>query len=109
LLICSKRGVGLMKNKVIRIGLFFAIFLSLLNCAKRGTPQGGPQDEKAPELTKAFPKLNATNFEGKKIKLSFDEYVKLQDLQKHLIISPPFKQLPEIRPQGSASKSLLLL
>ncbi|NAS31203.1 hypothetical protein GTQ40_09500 [Flavobacteriaceae bacterium R38] len=95
-----------MRNKIIRVSLFLAIFLSLMNCAKRGTPNGGPRDEKAPELLKASPELNTTDFKTKKIKLTFDEYVKLEDLQKHLIISPPLNQFPEIRPQGSASKSI---
>ncbi len=92
-----------MKDKVIRVGLFFAILVSLINCAKRGTPGGGPRDITSPEITKASPKLNTTNFKGKRIRISFNEYIKLNELQKQLIISPPLKQFPQIRPQGSAN------
>ncbi len=77
-----------------------------MNCARRGNPTGGPKDETPPVLLKASPDLNSTNFKSKKIRLSFDEYVKLKDLQKQLIVSPPSKLMPEIRPQGSASKSI---
>lgn len=96
----------LMKNKIIRIGLFFAIFLSLLNCAKRGTPGGGLRDITPPKLIKASPDLNTINFKGQKIRIAFDEYIKLNDLQEQLIISPPLNQFPDIRPQGSANKFL---
>ena len=44
------------------------------------------------------------NFKSNKIRLTFDEYIKLQDVQNQLIVSPPLKYLPEITPQGGASK-----
>ncbi len=82
----------------------FCLIIALVNCAKRGTPGGGPKDETPPKMVRAIPENYATNFNEKKIRIYFDEYVKLKDLQKQLIISPPLKNPPIITPQTGASK-----
>ncbi|TRZ45834.1 Ig-like domain-containing protein [Robertkochia solimangrovi] len=84
--------------------LFFVLFLGFLNCAKRGTPTGGPKDETPPSIISSRPENNTTNFKGNEIRITFDEYIKLKDLQKQLIVSPPLEYTPIIYPQGSASK-----
>jgi hypothetical protein len=86
-----------------------SIFLILLfaSCAKRGTITGGAKDTIAPVLTASFPKNFSTNFKGKEIKLVFDEYVKLKNLNKQLIVSPPFNKPPEVLPLN-ASKILTI-
>lgn len=76
----------------------------LLQCAKRGTPSGGPKDTTPPVQVKAEPEGFSTNFTAKKFRIYFDEYIKLQNTQDQLIISPPLQYLPLIQPQGSASK-----
>jgi len=87
-------------------GLFLVliIVLSLSNCARRGTPTGGPKDSIPPILVEAKPKIESVNFKEKKIKILFDEYIKLKEVKKNLIISPPAKNDPVIFPVGSASK-----
>jgi uncharacterized protein (DUF2141 family) len=86
-----------------------SIFLILLfaSCAKRGTITGGAKDTIPPVLTASFPKNFSTNFKGKEIKLVFDEYVKLKNLNKQLIVSPPFNKPPEVLPLN-ASKILTI-
>ncbi|MEO0526387.1 MAG: Ig-like domain-containing protein [Bacteroidota bacterium] len=90
------------------LGFLFLILIVLasLQCARRGNPTGGPKDVTPPQLVKADPVNKTINFSGKTIKLYFDEYVKLEDIQNQLIVSPPLKYLPQITPQGSASKSI---
>ncbi|WP_235537772.1 Ig-like domain-containing protein [Sediminicola sp. YIK13] len=78
--------------------------LALAQCAKRGTPSGGDKDTTPPKLLRAEPENMTINFKAKKIRLYFDEYIKLKDVQKQLIVSPPLKYNPLITPQGSASK-----
>ena len=81
------------------------VSLSLFtNCAKRGTISGGQRDTIAPKITGSYPKNFSTNFKGKDIKIDFDELIKVKDISKQLIISPPMKKQPIIVPQGSASK-----
>jgi uncharacterized protein (DUF2141 family) len=84
------------------IGLLFA------QCANRGTPSGGEKDVTPPVIVKSVPENFSTNFTAKEIKIYFDEYIKIKDLQKQLIISPPMNTEPEITPLGSASKYITI-
>ncbi|OXG07994.1 Ig-like domain-containing protein [Flavobacterium araucananum] len=76
---------------------FLLVFL-MLSCAKRGSITGGLKDTLAPVLRYSSPKNMSTNFQGNEIILGFDEYVKLKNLNKQLIISPPMKHEPLILP-----------
>ena len=88
------------------LGLLFValMVISFVQCARRGNPTGGDKDIAAPKLIKAVPENKSINFNAKRIRLYFDEYIKLKDVQNQLAISPPLKYTPEISPQGSASK-----
>ncbi|TWI01433.1 Ig-like domain-containing protein [Flavobacterium tiangeerense] len=77
---------------------FFLFLIILASCAKRGTITGGLKDTIAPILKVSFPKNFSTNFTGNKIQLVFDENIKLKNLNKQLIISPPMKNEPLIIP-----------
>jgi hypothetical protein len=79
----------------------------IIGCAKRGTISGGLKDTIPPVLKMSFPKNFSTDFSSKSIKLTFDEYVKLKDVNKQLIISPPLSKNPQILPL-SASKSITI-
>jgi uncharacterized protein (DUF2141 family) len=78
--------------------VLFLLVLAMVSCAKRGSITGGLKDTLAPVLKMSFPKNFSTNFKGNEIKLTFDEYIKLKDLKKQLIISPPMKNEPLILP-----------
>ena len=84
--------------------LALLIAILFIHCANRGRPEGGPKDKMPPTIISSSPENYSTNFDGKEIKIYFDEYIKIKDLQKQLIISPPMKTQPEISPLGSASK-----
>ncbi|KOS06875.1 hypothetical protein AM493_13175 [Flavobacterium akiainvivens] len=84
--------------------LILAVAFTLTGCAKRGTISGGPKDTIAPYIIGSYPKNMTTNFKGKEIHIDFNEYIKVKDINKQLIISPPLKYQPTITPQGSASK-----
>jgi uncharacterized protein (DUF2141 family) len=83
--------------------IYLIFIISIVGCAKRGTITGGLKDSIAPILKTSIPKNFTTNFTGNTIKLSFDEYIKLKNINKQLIISPPMKVAPEILP-STASK-----
>jgi hypothetical protein len=86
----------MLKNKFKYV--LFLLVLAMIGCAKRGSITGGLKDTLAPVLKISFPKNFSTNFKGNEIKLTFDEYIKLKDLKKQLIISPPMKNEPLILP-----------
>ncbi|MBA4275326.1 Ig-like domain-containing protein [Flavobacterium sp.] len=87
--------------------ILFLLVLAMASCAKRGSITGGLKDTLGPELKISFPKNFSTDFKGNEIKLTFDEYIKLKDLNKQLIISPPMKYEPLITPT-SVSKYLTI-
>jgi uncharacterized protein (DUF2141 family) len=91
--------------------LIIAVLLfTLSQCAKKGRPSGGPKDEDPPLFVVAEPAYESINFDSDEIKLYFNEYIKLNDLNKQLIISPPLSpdNPPLITPQGSASKFITI-
>jgi uncharacterized protein (DUF2141 family) len=92
----------------MRFRIQFLVLLLVIsvftNCARRGSPTGGPKDSIPPVMEKAIPKMESINFDEKKIKIYFDEYIKLKDLNQNLIISPPQKYDPVVYPVGTASK-----
>lgn len=90
--------------------LFSVVIIILLtsNCARKGRPGGGLKDSIAPVMVTANPPYKSIHFSSKKIKISFDEYVTLKNINQQLIISPPLKFLPLITPQGSPSKDITI-
>jgi hypothetical protein len=86
--------------------IFFLLLISVLltSCAKRGFITGGMKDTIPPLLKLSEPKNFSTNFKGNTIKLQFDEYVKLKDVNKQLIISPPMKTKPLITPMVASKE-----
>lgn len=91
-----------------KLFLFVAILITLVNCANRGTPSGGEKDTIAPKIIRASPENYTTNFKGTEIKIYFDEYIKIKNVQKQLIISPPMDPQPDVTPLGSASKYITI-
>lgn len=94
-----------MKHRFLYIPIFILILLSFVDCAKKGSPTGGVLDSLAPVIVRSSPENYSTNFKGDEIRINFDEYIKLKDIQKELIISPPLKYDPLITPL-STSKTL---
>jgi uncharacterized protein (DUF2141 family) len=95
----------MLKNNFKYITVF--LLFVLMSCAKRGTITGGEKDTIAPVMKVSLPKNFSTDFKDNEIKLTFDEYIKLKDLNKQLIISPPMKYDPLILPT-TASKYLTI-
>jgi len=93
--------------KLIFKFIFFSISIVILtNCARTGNPEGGPKDEDAPLFVTSKPAYKTINFDAKEIELNFNEYIKLKDLNKQLIVSPPLKTPLLVTPQSTASKFL---
>ena len=77
-----------------RFGIYFLIsfvLFSSFQCARRSLPTGGFKDTLPPNIVNTSPKMNTVFFDKEKITITFDEYIKLVDLNKQLIISPPLE------------------
>lgn len=97
-----------MKKHLLNILAVLLIAITLVQCAKKGSPTGGPVDEKPPVILRMYPDNYTRNFKNRIIEIEFDEFVKLNDLQKQLVVSPPLKTTPTITPQGSPSKKITI-
>lgn len=72
----------------------------LIGCARMGNPDGGWYDETPPKVLSASPEDKATNVTAKKIRIVFDEYIKIDNPNDNVIISPPQIEVPEIKASG---------
>jgi len=68
-----------------------------VSCASMGTPGGGDYDFDPPKVVKSSPGFNATNYDGKKIEIVFDELVQLEKPLEKIIVTPPQNKPPVIR------------
>ena len=75
-----------MRNLIV-----FLLFL-LSACAKQSTPTGGPRDLDPPKVFSIFPEDKSLNTNPKEIRLEFDEYIKLDNATKNIIITPRVKK-----------------
>lgn len=65
------------------------ISLLLLNaCARQSSPMGGPKDEAPPKLIASNPANETTNIKPSEISLEFDEYIKVENPNNQIIITP---------------------
>lgn len=91
--------------RIVNRFLFLSVILIFItNCARTGRPEGGPKDEEAPLFITANPPYESVKFDKKEIKIDFNEFITLKDLNKQLVVSPPMKNPPLISPQGTPSK-----
>ena len=86
--------------KRLKAPLCFVLVVAAYACASTGTPDGGPYDEDPPVLLKCSPQLYATNNKEKKITLTFDEFIQLENASEKVVVSPPQIETPEIKTNG---------
>ena len=66
-------------------------------CANAVAPTGGPKDNTPPRVIEAVPVNQSINFSGKKIEITFDEYITLENANQNVLISPPLSEKPDIK------------
>lgn len=78
------------------MALFLAVISSTIRCANIQQPTGGPRDTIPPQLLVEYPTNLSTNFSERRIVLSFDEFVKLNNPSREISISPEMETFPEV-------------
>ena len=90
--------------KALRWGALWGVvgLVLLFNrCANIVPLEGGAKDTRPPSIdTLHSSAMQATNFTGQRVLLTFDEWVKLDNAAAQLIISPPLKYKPEVLLRG---------
>lgn len=75
--------------------------LVLVGCANRGVgPQGGPRDSIPPMAVKSVPENGTVNFTGRRIEITFNEYIQLDNITANLLMSPPQQRPPDVKARG---------
>ena len=74
--------------------------LSVVGCARMGSPDGGWYDDTPPYVVGSTPQDKAANVHPKRISIYFNEFIKLEDAQNKVIVSPPQLEMPEIKEGG---------
>ena len=85
---------------VYRLVASFILAISIYSCANMSRPGGGPRDETPPVFIKSMPVPNALNVSKQKIEIEFDEIIQVDKPSEKVIVSPPQKDMPEIRTSG---------
>lgn len=88
-----------------RVGLFLFLTFLLAGCAKIVLPVGGPKDTTPPKIVKESPANHSTAFDSKNIKITFDEFVVLNNPNQTVIVSPPLQEKPEL---SISNKSVII-
>ena len=91
-----------MKKHFLYLILIGLLLLSFTQCAKRGRPTGGKRDTIPPKVVKSTPENFTTQFKKNEIRIYFNEYIKLKNINKELIVSPPLTYAPIIYPLSTA-------
>lgn len=73
------------------------VILAFWSCAQQGSPSGGPRDETPPAVLECNPSNYSTRFEARKIQITFDEYIVLNNANQELIVSPPMDEKPTVK------------
>ena len=74
--------------------------LLAISCARMGNPDGGWYDDTPPYVVNSSPTDMATDVKPKRVSIYFNEFIKLEDAQNKVIISPPQLEMPEIKASG---------
>ena len=82
-------------------GGWVALFLlTLSSCARMGSPDGGWFDEEPPRVINTSPTDKGTGVTTGKIRINFNEFIKIDNPSEKVIVSPPQMEPPEIKATG---------
>ena len=81
--------------------VFVIVIVNVVSsCAKMGNPDGGWYDETPPQVIGAEPEDKGINVNSRKIKILFNEFIKIENATDNVIVSPPQLEQPEIKAAG---------
>ena len=85
-----------LRFRIIIIGCLLSVLL-LQHCANVVAPTGGPKDEMPPVVVGTTPENHSVNFNSKRIDITFDEYITLENAKQKVIFSPLLDEKADIK------------
>lgn len=93
-----------MKTKHILAGWGLLLMAA---CASIGSPDGGIYDEIPPKVLSSSPADRSVGNSSRKMQIRFDEFIKLENANEKVIVSPPQLEAANIRADGKSVKITL--
>jgi hypothetical protein len=90
------------KGRLNGLILFVIVLILAAACAKISAPTGGLRDKQPPVVMESVPENRAVNFNGKKVEITFDEFVTLDNINEKFMASPPMKKKPRVFMKGKS-------
>lgn len=90
----------ILSRNIIFGAILVLVILISSNCAKQGSPSGGPKDEDPPKVVESKPGNYAMNYNEQDFRVEFDEYIQLENIIQELLVSPPMKEKPIVKLRG---------
>ena len=88
------------RMKKLSQALLWVIILLFVSCARMGSPDGGWYDDTPPYVVSSSPNDKAAGVKTKRVVINFNEYIKLEDAQNKVIVSPPQIEVADIKASG---------
>jgi hypothetical protein len=92
----------MLNSSPARFFLLSALIMLVCACAKISTPSGGLRDRQPPAVIKSIPENGSKNFREKRVSVTFDEYVVLDNITEKFMVSPPMKKKPRVFIRGKS-------
>lgn len=103
--VCAPCSVFYFKAMTKRRLLLLLPLLCFFACAKIVPLTGGEKDTKPPVMTRAEPDTFSTGFSGKEVRLTFNEFITVDDPSRNVYFSPMLKNPPQY---VAGNRSLLI-
>lgn len=87
-----------MRNRI----LLLLVSLLLAGCARVVVPTGGPKDVAPPVVVKELPESGSLFFQSKSIRITFDEFITLNNPSENIFFSPPLQVQPDFTTAGKS-------
>ena len=91
-------------GNLLRYVIVFAaatiVSLVVTSCARMGNPDGGWYDDTPPRVISSSPSDMGTNVKSKRVSINFNEFIKIDDPQSKVVVSPPQLEVADIKTKG---------
>ena len=96
----KKRTMNMHRCTVACLFVLCSLFIVFSGCARMGSPDGGWYDEEPPRVVGASPADKATGVRSNKVRILFNEFIKIDNPTEKVVVSPPQLEAPEIKSKG---------